>query len=107
MAATGGVTVSRLPDATVMVQIVGKWRLAGGLPAPGTVDQAIVGPPVAPRVAFDASGLSAWDSSLLVLVEHVRDHCRQHGVPADTSGLPGGLRRLLALSDATRGQRPP
>jgi phospholipid/cholesterol/gamma-HCH transport system permease protein len=107
MGAAGRVTVSRLPDATVLVALVGHWRLAGGLPTPDDVDRAIAGPPPARRVAFDASGLTAWDSSLLVLVERVRERCRRHGVPADTSGLPDGLRRLLALSEAASGQRPP
>jgi phospholipid/cholesterol/gamma-HCH transport system permease protein len=107
MAAAGGVTVSRLADATVLVQLVGRWRLAGGLPTVDAVDSAIAGPPVAERVAFDAGGLTAWDSSLLVLVERVRERCRRHGVTADTSGLPEGLRRLLAMTDAVPGARPP
>jgi phospholipid/cholesterol/gamma-HCH transport system permease protein len=107
MAAAGGVSVSRLPDATVLVKLAGRWRLARGLPAPDAIDRAIVGPPAAARVAFDAAELDAWDSSLLVLIERVLDRCRHRGVPADTGGLPAGLRRLLALSHAVTGQRPP
>jgi phospholipid/cholesterol/gamma-HCH transport system permease protein len=105
--AAGGVTVSRLPDATVLVQLAGQWRLGRGLPTPDNVDRAIAGPPRAARVAFDATGLTTWDSSLLLLVERVRELCRRYGVTADTSGLPEGLRRLLALSDAVPAQRPP
>jgi phospholipid/cholesterol/gamma-HCH transport system permease protein len=99
--------VSRLPDATVQVQLTGPWRLAGGLPPPDALDSEIIGPPPAQRVVFDTRELTAWDSSLLVLIERVLERCRRHGVPADTSGLPQGLRRLLALAEAAPGQRPP
>jgi phospholipid/cholesterol/gamma-HCH transport system permease protein len=102
-----GVTVSRLPDATVLVHIAGRWQLAGGLGSIDAVDRQLSDTPPAGRVAFDASGLLAWDSSLLLVVQRVREQGRVHGVPVDTSGLPDGLRRLLALSDATSGQRPP
>lgn len=107
MAAAGGMSVSRLPDATVLVKVMGRWHLARGLPAPDVIDRAITGPPIAARLAFDAGELDAWDSSLLVLVERVLDRCRRRGVPADTEGLPAGLRRLLALSQSAPGARPP
>jgi phospholipid/cholesterol/gamma-HCH transport system permease protein len=107
MAAAGELTVGRLPDATVLVRVAGRWRMGGGLPVPDAIDSAIEQPPVARRLTFDATGLLAWDSSLLVLVERVLARCRQHGVAADTTGLPDGLRRLLALSEATPGQAPP
>jgi phospholipid/cholesterol/gamma-HCH transport system permease protein len=105
--AAGGVTVSRLGDATVVVQIIGRWHLARSLPTADDVERAIAGPPAAQRVAFDAAGLTGWDTSLLVLVERVRQRCRRLGVPADTSGLPDGVRRLLALSDAVAARPPP
>jgi phospholipid/cholesterol/gamma-HCH transport system permease protein len=105
--AAGGVSVSRLPDATVLVKVVGRWHLARGLPAPDVIDRAIAGPPAASRLAFDAGELDAWDTSLLLLVERVLERCRLRGVAADTGGLPAGLRRLLALSQSAPGQRPP
>jgi phospholipid/cholesterol/gamma-HCH transport system permease protein len=105
--AAGEVTVARLPDASVIVRLAGRWRMGGGLPAAAGVDLAIDGPPVAGRVAFDASGLTSWDSSLLVLTERILERCRRRGVAADTTGLPDGLRRLIALSQAAAGQRPP
>ena len=105
--AAGGMKVSRLPDASVLVELAGQWRWGGGLPMPDAVDSAIAGPPLALRVAFDAGAVTGWDTSLLLLVERVRERCRRHGITADTSGLPEGLRRLLALSEAAPGQRPP
>jgi phospholipid/cholesterol/gamma-HCH transport system permease protein len=107
MANAAAVSVSRLPDATVLVQLIGRWHLAHGLPTPDAVDAAVTGPPLARRIAFDSSGVTAWDSSVLWLIERVHQISRRRGVPVDTSGLPEGLRRLMALSEATPGQAPP
>ncbi len=109
MVATGELTVARLADATVLVRVAGRWRLAGSLPSADAVDGAITAPPAARRLAFDASALDAWDSSLLVAIERILARCRTRGVVADTDGLPAGVRRLLALSAAAGGQpaRPP
>ncbi len=101
------VTAARLPDGRVDVRIAGRWQLARGLASPDEVVHAIDGPPLATRVLFDATGLVAWDSTLLVLVERLVAHCRKRAVAVDTSSLPDGLRRLLALSEATPAQRPP
>jgi phospholipid/cholesterol/gamma-HCH transport system permease protein len=107
MSAPGDVSVARLPDASVRVRVAGRWDLHRGLAVPEEVVQAIDGPPRAARLTFDTTELEAWDTSLLVLVEQVLAHCHDGGVPVDTSGLPAGLRRLLTLSEATPGQRPP
>jgi phospholipid/cholesterol/gamma-HCH transport system permease protein len=107
MSAPGDVSVARLPDASVRVRVAGHWDLHRGLAVPEEVVHAIDGPPHATRLTFDTTELEAWDTSLLVLVEQVIAHCRERGVAVDTSGLPAGLRRLLALSEATPGQRPP
>ena len=103
----GEITVSRLNDASVIVRVAGRWRMDAGLPPSRSVDAAIEGPPVATRVAFDAGAVTSWDSALLVLAQRVLDRCRQYGIPADTTGLPEGVRRLLALSEIASGQGPP
>jgi hypothetical protein len=107
MAAQGDVTVARLADASVQVRVAGRWHLGRGLAMPEQMVQAIDGPPLATRLSFDATGLIAWDSSLLVMVERVVAQCRRRGVPVDTSALPEGLRRLVTLSEATPAQHPP
>ncbi len=107
MADEGEITVARLPDSTVVVHVAGRWRMDVGLPASRGVDLAIDGPPVAARVAFDTDALTSWDSSLLVLAQRVLDRCRRRGIAVDTTGLPEGVRRLIALSQAALGQRPP
>lgn len=52
------------------------------------------------RVAFDTTGMSGWDSSILPFLVRIYELCRQNGVNADLSGLPPGLRRLVELAEA-------
>jgi phospholipid/cholesterol/gamma-HCH transport system permease protein len=107
MADGAEITVARLPDATVVVRVAGRWRMDAGLPPHRAVDLAIDGPPVAARIAFEAGALASWDSSLLVLAQRVLDGCGRRGIAVDISGLPRGIRRLVALSQSAAGQRPP
>jgi phospholipid/cholesterol/gamma-HCH transport system permease protein len=58
----------------------------------------------AKRLAFDASSLGAWDSSVLVYLQQAHDYCDTRDLEVDTSGLPDRLARLLALSRAVPGR---
>ena len=51
-------------------------------------------------LSFDATGLQAWDTSLLVFLAELRSHARERGVDFDEAGLPEPARRLLALLSA-------
>jgi phospholipid/cholesterol/gamma-HCH transport system permease protein len=103
--ATAQVSVTRGADATLVVHVSGAWRIDAGLPTLEPVAQALTQP--TPRVVFDTAQVQSWDSSLLVFVRRVLGLCSAHDVEADRSGLPEGIRRLLALSEAVAGQRPP
>jgi phospholipid/cholesterol/gamma-HCH transport system permease protein len=48
-------------------------------------------------IAFDATDLGSWDSSLLIFLSFLRDASAKHRVDFDESGLPAATRRLLAL----------
>ena len=52
------------------------------------------------RLAFDTTGVTAWDTGLLTFVAKVLDHAASTGVSVDLTGLPEGARRLLALAAA-------
>jgi phospholipid/cholesterol/gamma-HCH transport system permease protein len=107
MAATGDVAVERRPDGDVVVRIAGRWHLGRGVRATDDVNAALGGPPPARAIAFDAAALTGWDSSLVVFVARVVARGQELGIAADTGGLPDGVRRLLALSDAALSQHPP
>jgi phospholipid/cholesterol/gamma-HCH transport system permease protein len=100
-----GLAVVRQRDDGVLVVLGGDWRLehdaprfeplvAAALPAGARNGGATRG------MGFDTSRLGAWDSSLLVFLEHAFEYCETRGIEFDDSGLPESIARLLALSRA-------
>src|SRR5262249_35723426 len=53
-----------------------------------------------PRVVFEAAALGKWDSSLVGSLARILNACRTQQVTADRTGLPTGVQRLLALTEA-------
>jgi phospholipid/cholesterol/gamma-HCH transport system permease protein len=92
-------TVSRAPDRRLVVRLAGAWRLESGLPPLTDVEQALATGDAA-GIAFDTRDLSQWDSAVLAFLAGVSKLARDRGIEVDRSGLPEGLRRLLALAEA-------
>ncbi|HXL45733.1 MAG TPA: ABC transporter permease, partial [Candidatus Binatia bacterium] len=82
-----------------MIRLAGPWHLQGGLPSPERLQRELHGESPT-RVAFDATALRGWDSSLVNFLVHVVEPCQERGVPVDQEGLPSGVRRLIALAEA-------
>ena len=97
MAEARGLSFGHAPDAALVVQLGGTWRMRDGVP-PVTAVVAALGS--ARLVRFDAGGLEAWDSAVLTFLVRVLALCRERGIAADRDGLPAGIRRLLALAEA-------
>lgn len=51
-------------------------------------------------IAYDTRALGDWDSSLVSFLHGLGGFCRQHGIVEDRSGLPDGMRQLLALAES-------
>ena len=51
------------------------------------------------RVVVRARDLHGWDSSLLILVAGIDELSKERGIPAEYSGLPGGITRLIELAE--------
>jgi phospholipid/cholesterol/gamma-HCH transport system permease protein len=89
----------RAGDGALVVHLAGPWRLSATLPpssqAEGQISQA-----TPRRIVFDATQLGDWDSGLLTFLIDLSDVCTKQGIPVDPSGLPTGVRRLLALAAA-------
>jgi len=49
---------------------------------------------------FDASGLEAWDSTLVSFLIELATACAASGIKIERDALPEGLNRLLALAEA-------
>ena len=81
-------------DALVAV-LSGDWKLERAPPRFAPPESQ-----AARAVAFDATTLGTWDSSLLIFLLQCQDHCQAHGLDFDTSALPEPVTRLLALARA-------
>src|SRR5262249_8153565 len=99
MSEEGSFTVSPSQDGTVVIGLVGAWRLMGGLHS-ATDLQGRLGSPNLKRVAFDTRNLTAWDSSILTFLIEISELCRQRRLTMDREGLPEGVRKLLDLAEA-------
>ncbi len=94
---------------TAQCILSGEWTLRSERPTfdPSTIQAT------AKNVTFIATDLGPWDSGLLVYLLAVSDHCSQHDIHLDLSGLPDNARSLLDLAtavpekeDARRGAHP-
>ena len=84
----------RSSDGGSVLTLVGDWRGAAQ-PCPAL-------PPAAQRgstVVVDGSRLSGWDAALAAQLFSLQTDLRQRGLAADLSGLPDGLRAVLALAE--------
>jgi phospholipid/cholesterol/gamma-HCH transport system permease protein len=84
-------------DGALILHLRGDWTVDRALPASEPLRLAIAG---ARGVRFDDSALEAWDSLLIVFLRRVAALAHSHDVSVNTSGLPQGAQRLLALGSA-------
>jgi phospholipid/cholesterol/gamma-HCH transport system permease protein len=89
----------RTPDSTLIIQASHEWYLDQSMPSANSVSREIAAGGVR-RVAFDTSGLTSWDSSLITFLVAVADLCRASRIELDPSALPAGASKLLALTAA-------
>ena len=90
-------SVERTP-AGLVIHLIGEWRLKRDLPEPAAVVREVEA--AKPRtLKFDSTSLRGWDSSLLSVVSHISEVCRNYQIEEDRSGLPEGMGALLRLSE--------
>ena len=85
--------------ALFVVALAGSWLLGAHQPRPAVVEAEAVERGAA-QLGFDSSELAAWDSALLLFVVDLLALCARRRIAVDRDGLPAGVRRLLALSEA-------
>lgn len=89
---------SREAGDALSVRLSGMWKIDGHLPSVAEfIKEVGAGPPVK-RVIFDTTGLSDWDSGLLIYIFGLIRICSGQDIAVDLDGLPEGARRLLALA---------
>ena len=82
----------------LVIHLGGEWRLTRDLPQLAPVVRELESSP-ARKVFYDSRAVTAWDSSLLALVDKISQRCKQLSIEEDRSGLPEGLKALLRLSE--------
>jgi phospholipid/cholesterol/gamma-HCH transport system permease protein len=87
-------------DGVAVLTLGGEWTIAARLPASAETLRTLDAATGLERLAFDASGVTGWDSGLASFLTAVVGHCRGRGVEVDPGGLPGGLKGLLHLAFA-------
>lgn len=95
----GGIAITAEQGEGV-VSLHGPWRGAGPQLRVTEAVQALEG---VTRVRFDASGLIDWDSRLAVYVSALLGDLGARDVAVETSALPPGMLRLMALAEQGRG----
>ena len=88
----------RQRNETLIADLSGDWTLEEQTPRFDVLVDSRPGGPAVRSVEFDASGLGAWDSSLLTFLLHAGDYCEDRGLQINESGLPERIARLLELS---------
>jgi phospholipid/cholesterol/gamma-HCH transport system permease protein len=89
----------RKADGVLLVELGGDWLDRTGLPDVSAVEQELAGGRVS-ALEFEAQGLGRWDSALLVRLLALHDLCTRGKVAFRAQTLPGGMAKLIALSQA-------
>lgn len=92
-------TVRRKEDGVLIVEIAGDWLDRTSLPDVSAVEKELAGGGVT-ALEFEAKGLGRWDSALMVRILAISDLCAKGKIEFRTATLPGGLAKLIALSQA-------
>jgi phospholipid/cholesterol/gamma-HCH transport system permease protein len=100
MSEQGSFTVSPAQDGTVVIGLVGPWRLTGGLHSTADLQSRLGSAGNLKRITFDTRDLTVWDSSILTFLTRVSELCHQRGITMDRDGLPMGVCKLLDLAEA-------
>jgi len=95
-------TCTKAPDDSLAVALTGDWLLDTVLPGIEPVLERLRATPAPAGIRFDTGSLGDWDTGLVARLVSIYRAAGQNGVPVDDSGLPDGVRQLLALAFAVR-----
>ncbi|UFS72878.1 ABC transporter permease [Geomonas sp. RF6] len=91
-------TIEKADDGTLLLTIAGDWQLTAMHPSADAVLSELAPGAPTKHVTFATAGLQRWGSGLLVFLARIFEACRKNSIAVDQSGLPSGVRKLLALA---------
>jgi phospholipid/cholesterol/gamma-HCH transport system permease protein len=100
MSAPGELLIAQPSEDTLKVILSGHWKLGESLPSTDEVQQRVEGTPGVRNIVFDTRELTGWDTGLLTFLVNLRKFCTPQKIRVDSSELPQGARKLLALAAA-------
>ena len=77
----------------------GSWTLMDNLPDLNTVTDTIESGESVSRITFQCTGVSDWDSGLLIFLMPLAVYARNNNIHFDAQGLPAGVDKLLHLAN--------
>src|SRR5215470_2914309 len=98
--ARAAVRCERRADDTLLLRLVGHWRMSTTAPVVSEVYAQLDASPAVRRLVFEAQELTDWDSRLLTFLRQMMEASTHRQMVVDQHGLPEGVRRLLALAAA-------
>jgi phospholipid/cholesterol/gamma-HCH transport system permease protein len=94
------VSVDRSGGDILIIRLSGSWKLDQGLLSADAILNAIESGQPVRSIAFDTTGMSAWDSGLLTFLIKIFEVCSKAKIEVLKDGLPEGVRRLISLATA-------
>jgi phospholipid/cholesterol/gamma-HCH transport system permease protein len=91
-------TLQRPKPEVLTVLLDGTWTLRAYPPAADELLAALDG--TVRHLGFVSGEIDDWDTRLLIFLKIVLDAAKERSVAVDLTGLPPGVQRLLALSEA-------
>ena len=89
--------ISRPNGDALLIHLAGDWRTGHDLPSTDAVQKEVASGSGVQSVSFDTSGLTGWDSNLLVFMLKVKQWCAEKKIECRSRGTP---RRCAASSQA-------
>ena len=93
-----GLNATVVNQDTLMVELYGSWRINDDRQPAGDVLQTLQQKDGLKKIEFDTRKMEAWNSGLLTFLLNVHAFCAGHDIEMARTGLPRGVKRILALA---------
>jgi phospholipid/cholesterol/gamma-HCH transport system permease protein len=90
-------SLDRVGEKTLRINLSGSWTLKCKRPSADVVGKE-TGNGAVGRIVFDTTGITRWDSGLLIFLGRIIDLASKRGIDIDKNGLPDGAGKLLDLA---------
>lgn len=94
------IRVIRSLENTILVELIGTWRLQEPLPSMQELIRECRSDPPVHHLQFNAQSLESWDTGLITFLLKIQHFCEGKQIVVDFSGLPQGIHRLINLAAA-------